>query len=361
MSTLDWLVDLLGCPGCGGALTFRAAADDLRQGVLVHEHPPCEEAFPVIDGIPRLLVGGHRATLVRRHASWFERDAGALALGRRWSAETATEDAVVSGFDYEWSRYSATGTEELGKVFGEYFDLVDEERFASTAIVLDAGCGAGRWAVEVAARGPRVVAMDLGYSVDVAQRNAGSDRIAFVQADVHAVPLRAGAVDWAYSLGVLHHVAEPARALGSVVRAIRPGGLALIYLYYALDGRPFPYRIMFRVVDLARRVVSRLPRSAAHAFATAVALVVYLPLARLSRLLHAWGLKALADQLPLSFYRGLPFRIMRNDSLDRFGTQVEQRFTREAMRALLGAAGLTSIRFSPQMPFWHAVGAVSGR
>ena len=239
-----------------------------------------------------------------------------------------------------------------------YFDLLPASRFTAASVVLDAGCGAGRWAAEVAARGPRVIAMDLGLSVEVAARSAASDRIAFLQGDVHAVPLRADAVDWAYSLGVLHHVADPLRGLRSVAHAVRSGGDVLIYLYYALDQRPLLYRALFRAVDLVRRGVSRLPRRPAHAVATAIAVLVYWPLARLSRVLAAVGLRRVADGLPLSFYRDLPFRVMRNDSLDRFGTTVEQRFTRAAMRDLLAAAGLGAIRFSPEAPFWRAVGVV---
>src|SRR5207253_1766641 len=119
--------------------------------------------------------------------------------------------------------------------------------------VLDAGAGAGRWAFEVSQRGPRVIAVDLGRSIEVTRANTSPDRVACVQADLEALPLAAASVDWAYSLGVLHHTRDPQAALAKVVAAVRPGGTVLLYLYYALDQRGPLFRGLFQTVDLARR------------------------------------------------------------------------------------------------------------
>jgi hypothetical protein len=83
---------------------------------------------------------------------------------------------------------------------------------------------------------------------------------------------------------------------------------------------------------------------------------VYWPLARLSRLLHKIGARRLAELFPLTLYRDCSFRIMRNDSLDRFGTRVEHRFSRAQVIAVMSKAGLRDIRVSPGSPFWHAIG-----
>lgn len=356
MSGLVWLVPLLCCPRCGAGLVLTPSGPDPEQGILGHAGPGCDERYPVIDGIPRLLLGDARSAVVRRRADWFASDGSRGALGRGWSGAGGIED-VVADFDYEWSRYSAGRTPDLDRVFDMYFDLMTPRHFAERVTVLDGGCGAGRWALAVADRGPRVIAVDLGFSVEIAKRNAGgSDRLGFVQADLAALPLRDGAVDWAYSLGVLHHIVDPAGALAQITAAVRSAGDVLLYLYYALDGRSPVYRALFAAVDGVRRVTSVLPRPLAHAFAIAVAVLVYWPLARLSRLLAAVGLVGPARALPLSFYRDLPFSIMRNDSLDRLGTRLEQRFTKPAMRVLMERAGLTGIRFSSRAPYWHALG-----
>ena len=47
---------------------------------------------------------------------------------------------------------------------------------------------------------------------------------------------------------------------------------------------------------------------------------------------------------------------MKTDSLDRFGTQREHRYTRAEIKAMMEAAGLTDVRFGPALPFWSACG-----
>jgi hypothetical protein len=45
-------------------------------------------------------------------------------------------------------------------------------------------------------------------------------------------------MDFGYSLGVLHHVADTEGALRAAVRTLKPGAPLLVYLYYAFDNRP---------------------------------------------------------------------------------------------------------------------------
>lgn len=228
-------------------------------------------------------------------------------------------------------------------------------------LALDVGCGAGRWAYEVQRRGPRVIALDLGMSIELAARNTlGTGKVACVQGDVRQLPVRDGRIDLAYSLGVLHHVEETERALREVARVIRPGGLFLVYLYYALETRPLLHRLILRMVDWVRRVTSRLPQPLLVAFSTAVAALVYLPLARAALLLRRLGLRRASEALPLSFYADLSFRTMRNDSLDRFGTALEKRHTREEVRSLLESVGLRDVAISPNAPYWHAIARGAG-
>ncbi len=356
MSALDWAVPLLRCPVCHGGLRLSAEPEDGEQGQLAHEDARCVEVYPVIDGVPRLLVGTERSVLVRDRAHWFQGTPGRRAIAARWSGPVV-EDRLVRGFDAEWSRFDAVRSAELSTVFDMYFDLVPDHLKSSDQTVLDAGCGAGRWAIELASRGTRVLAIDLGRSIDIAHRNAaGMDRIACVHADLRALPVRDGAVDWAYSLGVLHHLDRPGPALANIVRAVRPGGLVLLYLYYALNRRAIAYRALFRLADVIRRVTSRAPHTVVLVVSTAVAILVYWPLARLSALLAQAGLRSLALAIPLSFYRDRSLRFMRNDSLDRFGTSIEHRYTRGAMEQLMRSADMSQIRFSDRAPYWHAVG-----
>ena len=60
--------------------------------------------------------------------------------------------------------------------------------------------------------------------------------------------------------------------------------------------------------------------------------------------------------LPLSAYRYCSFYTMRTDSLDRFGTRLEQRFTKNQINQMMIESGLKNISFNETVPFWCAVG-----
>ncbi|MCY7375613.1 MAG: hypothetical protein LH472_06535 [Pyrinomonadaceae bacterium] len=76
-------------------------------------------------------------------------------------------------------------------------------------------------------------------------------------------------------------------------------------------------------------------------------------LARTALLLEKTGMKV--EKIPLSQYRTNSFYVMRNDALDRFGTQLEKRFTKKEMQEMMENAGLENITFSATS-FWTAVG-----
>ena len=83
-------------------------------------------------------------------------------------------------------------------------------------------------------------------------------------------------------------------------------------------------------------------------------LSVYWPLARFAALAEAAGLSVAS--LPLSYYRRCSLYTMRTDARDRFGTPLEQRFTRSQIRDMCAAAGLVDVRFSSRAPYWCVVG-----
>lgn len=85
-----------------------------------------------------------------------------------------------------------------------------------------------------------------------------------------------------------------------------------------------------------------------------VAGVVYYPLAKFALLIERTGRNV--SNLPLSYYRHASFYTMATDSLDRFGTRLEHRYTRSEIEAMMEASGLEDVKFSDQAPFWVACG-----
>lgn len=264
---------------------------------------------------------------------------------------------VVNGFGDEWSRFdqSALSEDELRKMFDNYFNVFPWDRLPEGSVGFDLGCGSGRWAKMAAPRVGTLHLIDASPdALEVAKRNLkGIGNCEFHLASVEHIPLDAGSCDFGYSLGVLHHVPDTAAGLQACVDRLKPGAPFLLYLYYRFDNRPFWFRAIWRASDILRRVVSRLPHSLRYASSQVIAALIYFPLARFSLLLEKSGITV--DKFPLSQYRKNSFYVMRNDALDRFGTRLEQRFTKNEMREMMEGAGLKDISFS-ETSFWTAVG-----
>jgi ubiquinone/menaquinone biosynthesis C-methylase UbiE len=269
------------------------------------------------------------------------------------------DPATVAGFGEEWQTFDQSGSSgaELDALFEHYFAIFPWSSLPAAAVGADLGCGSGRWAARVARRVGTLHCVDAsGQALAVARRNlAGLPNCVFHRAAVDAVPIPAASLDFAYSLGVLHHVPDTAGALQACARLLKPGAPLLVYLYYAFDNRPGWYRALWRATDVARRFVSRSPHRVKLAMTSAIAVAVYLPLARAARAAAALRLPFAGD-MPLAYYAERSLYTMRNDAYDRFGTRVEQRFTRHEIREMMSAAGLSHVRFSESPPFWCAAG-----
>ena len=163
--------------------------------------------------------------------------------------------------------------------------------------------------------------------------------------------------DFGVSLGVLHHIPDTAAGIKSCSQMLKPGAPFLLYLYYALDNRPLWFRLLWQLSDAIRSITSKLPHSSRYIVSQIIALVVYWPFARVSRVLERFGLpESLISLVPLSTYRSLSFYTIRTDALDRFGTRLEQRFTKRQISEMMLNAGLENIIFSDSEPYWVAVG-----
>jgi ubiquinone/menaquinone biosynthesis C-methylase UbiE len=267
------------------------------------------------------------------------------------------DDAVIAAFGEEWESFDQTAVSaaEREQIFAQYFVNFPWDGLPEGAVGADLGAGSGRWAACVA---PRVGQMHDVEPSDAANSDAvtaiaGQPNVSFHHASVEEVELPAASLDFAYSLGVLHHVPDTQLALRSCAALLKPGGAFLVYLYYAFDNKPGWYARLWQITDAVRRLLARAPFGVRRQVSGVLALVLYYPLSRLARCLELAGRNV--DDFPLSYYRRRSLYIMRNDALDRFGTRLEQRFTRSQVETMLRVAGFEDIRFNETAPFWTAV------
>jgi SAM-dependent methyltransferase len=269
---------------------------------------------------------------------------------------------TVAGFGEEWAAYDQTrlGEAEHRALFDAYFSIFPFSELPPDAEGFDLGCGSGRWAALAAERVGLLHCIDPSErALDVARRRLeGRSGIAFHLAGADSMPLAENSQDFGYSLGVLHHIPDTAAAMRDAVSKLKPGAPFLVYLYYSFDNKPRWFRYLWKVSDAGRWSISRLPFPLRKAATTAIAGGIYWPLTRIARAGEALGLDV--ANVPLSAYRRSSFYTMRTDALDRFGTRLEQRFSREEIRRMMEAAGLTDIVFREGVPYWVACGRKAG-
>jgi SAM-dependent methyltransferase len=167
-------------------------------------------------------------------------------------------DSYAGSFGKEWNWFDETQLDrpsqnqvESREAFFKKTGFSPDE--LEGKVVLDVGCGMGRFAEVASSHGARVLGVDLSVAVDAAQRNLGAlADTAFMQADVFDLPLQPESFDVIYSLGVLHHTPDTHAAFTQLPRLLRPGGRIAIWVYS--NDRPRWYR----AADLYRKATTRM-------------------------------------------------------------------------------------------------------
>ncbi|MEW6277686.1 MAG: methyltransferase domain-containing protein [Candidatus Eremiobacterota bacterium] len=299
------LAELLVCPDCRGNLLAEPAGPEILEGYL--HCPGCRTSYPVRNGIPRFVEG------------------------------------PATGFEYQWQVYR-----QLDPLYERQFlDWLQpvEAPFFQGKLVLDAGCGKGRHAVLAGRFGARmVVGVDLTRAVDVARANAGgAPGLEFVQADLLRLPFRDGTFDYAYSIGVLHHLSDPGAGFQAVKRRVKPGGHLSAWVY----GRENNGWIVHFLNPLREHLFSRLPPSMLHSLARLGAAVIKL-VARgfYAPVLAMWPAAPLFYREYLMYIGNFPFREIETIVFDHLHPTFSHYLRREAFEGWF--EGLEEVRVG-----WH--------
>ncbi len=302
------LLDMLVCPDCRQRFALedavRADGDEIESAVLV-----CStgHAFPVVDGIPRLLRQNSRQDLDRVRDS-FSREWTHHQLGdRTWYLDLETR---------------------VRTAFVDVLGIAQED--LATKTVLDAGCGNGSQSVAFTEFVHEVIAIDLSTGLELGNQfrsrwqRGRADAVHFVQADVSHPPLPPRSVDVVYSFGVLHHTPDTRASFDALVPLLRPGGTCYVWVY-----RYEPF--WTPLIRMIRAVTTRVP---VHLFN------------RIAPVL-AWPFMLFTRALDITRIRSYP-RISRREAtlalMDIFAAPYAHNHSPEEVRCWFDAAGFTDVR-----------------
>lgn len=295
--------------------------------------------YPVVDDVVIVSEPGEYTEFVKQRLA----GAGQVVAGA--ASEIAGD--IQYTFGEEWKNYPGI-LPEHEKEFNQYFDLVPQQTLEGKR-ACDLGCGMGRWSYFLSRTAKEIVLVDFSDAIFVARRNLkDAENCLFFMGDLKKLPFREDFADIIFSLGVLHHL--PTDCLDEVRKLKRYAPENLIFLYYALDNRPFYFRAALGLVTLLRGLVSRIKNGAFRtAFSVAGTYFIYLPLVWLGKLLKPFGL---SSNVPLyDFYKDKSPARIEQDVYDRFFTRIEQRVTRKDILRLKDT--FSSVTVSDNLPYWH--------
>ncbi len=271
------------------------------------------------------------------------------------------DDHVISHFGGEWKAFNYLDSDQLEEVreqFAAYVRPLPTQFLTEGDLAIaDFGAGSGRWAHFLLEHASQLWLVEPGKeSFEILQQRFGkNEKVHLLNETVSENRVPNDSLDLAVSLGVLHHMPDTGLGIQDIFTKIKPGGYFLCYLYYALENKPFIYRFIWSVTNRFRIGISKLPYRQRRIVCEIIAALVYWPLARLSKFVEKIGLSS--GNIPLHHYKDMNFYVMRNDAYDRFGTSLEQRFTKKEISEMVDKAGfdVDSLKFSEAEPFWTFV------
>lgn len=275
----DRVLAVLRCLDCQGHLDGRG-----NELVCVG----CGRKYPIVHGVARFVDE--------------QRYAGSFGFQWKIHARTQLDTDASNRSEMAFRRRTGFAPENLaGK------------------LVLDVGCGMGRFA-DVASRwGAHVVGIDLSVASEVAVRNLGGRDADIFQADVFRLPFAAESFDFIYSIGVLHHTPDCEGAFKSLSPLLKPGGRIAVWLYSG-------YNPWYRMSDVYRKMTRRMPSRLLLAMCYAA-----VPLYAVHRAFRALPIagrrasSALAYAIPMSFNPDRAWRIL--DTFDWYSPWYQSKHT----------------------------------
>lgn len=330
------LLNYLVCPACKGLLHCEIYEEDkslpwveILTGHLTCIH--CSGQFPIRDGIPRMLIGQLSAPV----------------------------QATVTSFGWEWLTFDSQiqDTYMTGKNnFLDFIYPVAEVDFVGK-LVLDAGCGMGRFLKLGAEFGSReIIGVDLSDSVDAAYRNTRLLVNAHVvQADIYALPF-VDQFDYIFSVGVLHHLPDPQQGFACLAQLLTDGGQLSAWVY----GEENNGWVIRFLSPIRLRLTSRLPRPVLHGISNILGIGLYICVKLIYQPVNERGLRW-RYWLPyndyLTYSAHLTYKSLVSVIFDHLAPQLSAYISRDTFATWYQAENLTDIIITSRNKMsWRGLG-----
>ncbi len=316
LKVLNWLA----CPRCSSDLvltdTQKAEGEDIIEGRLACQ--ACKADFPVRGGIPRFA---------------------------------GKEQTDFDNFAYQWNRW---GQVQIDRIGGHR--LSEQRLLAETGwgpdwfegrVILDAGCGAGRFADIAAGFGAEVIAVDISQAVDACRENLSlhGDRVHCIQGSIFQLPLKKDIVEGAFSLGVIQHTPEPEKAIASIASHTKPGGKLAVNFYeknFSTKLQPVKYALRLVTPHLKPKTLLALCKALVG---------VFFPISYAIRNIRK--VRLLSHFMPIcsvhspELTKSQQYTWTLLDTFDWYGPKYELRQNHHRLGVLLGELDLSDIRTRP--------------
>lgn len=297
-----------------------AKGEDVIDGLLLC---PCGKKYPIINSIPRILPD----FLNSKSKHSFEQK-------QAWTGRS---------FGYQWSIFKSMSDKFEGNFLNYIYPI--EEDFFKGKLGLDAGCGFGRHIFYSAQFGAEMVGIDISAAIDSAYQNTKHlSGVHLVQCDIYNLPFRPETFDFAYSIGVLHHLPDPEIGFRNLTKYVRRESAVFIWVYS--KKRKFTNT----VIEAIRRFTPHLPLKVilfiSYVMASLEWIFLILPyrLIQVMKIPHTFLEKIVLARIRL--YAEYPFQISCADWFDRLSPPIRFYYNAEEVRQWFQNLNMSNIKVS---------------
>ena len=241
-----WVLQYLRCPECYSLLNEDIFENnekgEILTGVLICANSQCQTWYPIIRAIPRLLKKSLREDLTIKFVNQYKEkmvENGCIENNDNLKKDEllALKKHTIQNFGFEWTEFDRFGWDD--DVYNKNFEkevfhrksLLEPEDLKNK-LVLDAGCGNGRYSYWAAQYSKYTIGIDLGDGVESASKNlANYENVQIIQCDIFNPPFVDDCFDVIFSIGVLMHTGDAKKATETLMKKLKPQGSITVHLY----------------------------------------------------------------------------------------------------------------------------------